>query len=267
MHLAEPTGLSFTNYLKHIQHSHEFVPQEAVSGALENFKSLEQRNFQTFSVTYIIDYLHRRFLFVSQRISEITDYPANEFMEGGLDLFTHIYNEEDFRIFNEKIFRVNAMLLQATAPADRSSLIFSNNFRMTSKLGKVVRIMQRSSYITSRLTGLPLYEVGVMADISLFKTDSNIVHVVEQRKWVDGSWSRKDLASYVYYPDEEDTVLSKQEKNVLAWIAQGYSGKQIAEKLHLSDLTINTHRKNMLRKTNSRNVAQLINFALRTRII
>jgi len=39
------------------------------------------------------------------------------------------------------------------------------------------------------------------------------------------------------------------------------SSKQIADSLFLSELTVNTHRRNILRKLEIKNVAGLINFA------
>jgi DNA-binding CsgD family transcriptional regulator len=39
------------------------------------------------------------------------------------------------------------------------------------------------------------------------------------------------------------------------------SSKQIADQLFLSELTVNTHRRNIFRKLEIKNVAGLINFA------
>jgi len=56
--------------------------------------------------------------------------------------------------------------------------------------------------------------------------------------------------------------LSKREIEILALIARELSNPQIAEQLHLSIQTINTHRKNLLRKLNVKNTAGLVKYAL-----
>lgn len=57
-------------------------------------------------------------------------------------------------------------------------------------------------------------------------------------------------------------LLSQREREVLQLIAEGISTKEIAEKLHLSPGTVETHRKNLLKKFNARNSAELIRMAI-----
>ena len=58
-----------------------------------------------------------------------------------------------------------------------------------------------------------------------------------------------------------------KEFEVLRWMADGLSSKQIADKMRLSIHTINNHRKNMLAKTNATNAIDLINHAYRQRLL
>ena len=62
-------------------------------------------------------------------------------------------------------------------------------------------------------------------------------------------------------------TLTKQEKIVVDLLAQGFSSKQIAGHLKSSQNTIDNHRKNMLKKTNTKNVAELVANAIREHII
>jgi DNA-binding NarL/FixJ family response regulator len=64
--------------------------------------------------------------------------------------------------------------------------------------------------------------------------------------------------------DCEPTTLSPREIEVLNLIIKGYSTIRIAKHLCISTHTINTHRKNMLRKLNLKTPAELIVFALRS---
>jgi len=56
--------------------------------------------------------------------------------------------------------------------------------------------------------------------------------------------------------------LTKREREVLSHIASGKSNAQIAETLFLSEDTVKTHRKNMMRKLNVNNTASLVKYAL-----
>lgn len=61
--------------------------------------------------------------------------------------------------------------------------------------------------------------------------------------------------------------LSKREIEVLQLVVNGMSSKQIAEELFLSYHTINTHRKNILKKVGVKNVSELVMFAQNTGLI
>jgi DNA-binding NarL/FixJ family response regulator len=52
-------------------------------------------------------------------------------------------------------------------------------------------------------------------------------------------------------------ILNKREKEIALLITQGLRSSQISEKLHLSLLTVNTHRRNLLQKLGLSNAAQL----------
>lgn len=56
-------------------------------------------------------------------------------------------------------------------------------------------------------------------------------------------------------------VLTHREKEVLQLIATGLTNQEIADKLFISNTTVETHRKNLLQKFGAKNVAALINLA------
>jgi RNA polymerase sigma factor (sigma-70 family) len=57
-------------------------------------------------------------------------------------------------------------------------------------------------------------------------------------------------------------LLSPREREVLQLIAEGISTRAIADRLNLSAGTVETHRKNLLKKLNARNSAELIRMAV-----
>jgi DNA-binding NarL/FixJ family response regulator len=64
------------------------------------------------------------------------------------------------------------------------------------------------------------------------------------------------------YPDEElldiGPVFSERELEIIKLIESGLSSKQIAAKLFLSVYTVNTHRKNILKKSGKPMISNLI---------
>lgn len=61
--------------------------------------------------------------------------------------------------------------------------------------------------------------------------------------------------------------LTTRELEVLELLSYGFSSKEISEKLFISPNTVEYHRKQLLRKTGSANVAQLIGNAFRMHLL
>ncbi len=68
---------------------------------------------------------------------------------------------------------------------------------------------------------------------------------------------------------KSDTVheLSKRELEIIGLICQEYSSTEIAEKLFISKSTVDVHRKNILQKTEAKNLVGLIRFAIQHGIV
>ena len=58
-------------------------------------------------------------------------------------------------------------------------------------------------------------------------------------------------------------ALTKREKEVLLLISEGLTNNQVAERLFISPLTVDSHRKNLLTKLNVNNTASLIKLAVK----
>ena len=61
--------------------------------------------------------------------------------------------------------------------------------------------------------------------------------------------------------------LSERELEVLKQICIGLSNHEIAENLHISKRTVDKHRANLLDKTNSKNTAHLVMYAIKNKLI
>ena len=65
----------------------------------------------------------------------------------------------------------------------------------------------------------------------------------------------------------EQKLLTDREREVLKLIAQEYTNRSIAEELFISERTVETHRKNIFRKTGTNNLVGLIKYAYANNLI
>ena len=66
---------------------------------------------------------------------------------------------------------------------------------------------------------------------------------------------------------EETKLLTPREKEVLQFIASEYDTKKIAQELVVSEKTVETHRKNIFKKTKTSSVVGLLKFAYANNLI
>ena len=67
--------------------------------------------------------------------------------------------------------------------------------------------------------------------------------------------------------ERSSSDLSERELEVLKLLAEGHSNKEISELLHISVKTVETHRANIMRKHDFRNITELVLYAVRNHII
>ena len=66
---------------------------------------------------------------------------------------------------------------------------------------------------------------------------------------------------------DKTPILTRREKEILQLLEKGFNGPQIAEKLFLSTYTVETHRKNMLKKFNAGNTQSALKIAREFKLI
>lgn len=87
----------------------------------------------------------------------------------------------------------------------------------------------------------------------------------------DGNFFSEDVTSEMLRvspnTDTKEISLSQREIEVIELIAQEYTNAKIAEALFISERTVETHRKNIFRKTDTKSVIGLLKYCVERRII
>ncbi len=67
--------------------------------------------------------------------------------------------------------------------------------------------------------------------------------------------------------EDDKNPLTKRETEILGLICQELTMKEIGERLFISEQTIHTHRKNLMKKTDAKNAVGLVKFAIKQQIV
>ncbi|WP_298138854.1 response regulator transcription factor [Flavobacterium sp.] len=96
----------------------------------------------------------------------------------------------------------------------------------------------------------------IMKNSSLKKVIEAIRIVAKGGTYFDNSITGKDIAS------KEAIILSNREKEILQLIGEGKTSQEIADSLYIGKRTVDTHRKNIIKKINIHGKTDLIRFAV-----
>jgi DNA-binding NarL/FixJ family response regulator len=66
---------------------------------------------------------------------------------------------------------------------------------------------------------------------------------------------------------EPQSELSEREIEILILICQGFSNQEIADQLFISKRTVDKHRANILEKSQCKNTAQLVMYAIKRKLV
>lgn len=122
---------------------------------------------------------------------------------------------------------------------------------------------------------MEMIDAGVSGYLLKNVTDKELleaIRTVATGKLYFSSEVSEKITSFVMHQqrkaDEiEAAKLTDREIEILKLISEEYSNSKIAETLFISERTVETHRKNMLRKTNNKTIVGLLKYALERQII
>jgi DNA-binding CsgD family transcriptional regulator len=181
-------------------------------------------------------------------------YSHSYLQKGGPLFLCSLHHPDDFKIYNETVFPLNINYVKNREITDLRKVIFTVNYRLKRKNGEYCAVRQRSSFVCVASDGTPLVEMSEIMDISEYKTDSKIIHTIEN--YNNRNYTKLLIKNH-FSPNVNPVTLSNRELDVLKCVCNGLCSKQIADQLEISVNTINNHRKNMLKKTHCSNFTEL----------
>jgi len=76
-----------------------------------------------------------------------------------------------------------------------------------------------------------------------------------------------EVIRHTYNAETGKPILTRREKEILALIAEGMTNAEMSEKLFVSQWTVDSHRKSIMTKLNTKNTAMLIKYAIENGLV
>jgi DNA-binding NarL/FixJ family response regulator len=136
--------------------------------------------------------------------------------------------------------------------------------RLKPSVKTIVLSMHDESHLVKEIlrTGINGYVLKKDTHKELLKA----IHEVQAGRMFLSSDINKMLIVNLQNPDE-GRLLTDREREIVKLIAKEYSNKDIAEELFISERTVETHRKNIFKKTGTNSLVGLIKFAYANNLV
>ena len=192
--------------------------------------------------------------FVSPSIKPLTGYTKEEF---GIETFLDSIHPDD--IANYLKFEQTITEFWKKLPPNKATKYKTRyDFRFRCKNGEYKRLLQQVVVIQSDDSGAVLRTFVILTDITELKPTNKMVLSIIGLEGEPSYIDIQPVDEFLPYKNK----LTKREREVFHLLVQEYETNQIAEKLHISPHTVSVHRKNILRKTNTGSVLQLVKLGL-----
>ena len=153
------------------------------------------------------------------------------------------------------------ILLDISLP-DMDGLQLCENIRLINKEAKIIGLTSTNE--AGMITGLLQRGANgyLLKNMERDELMDAIHTVLTGKVYLSKAANEKILEQFHRLGSPETTpVLTRREKEILQLLSSGLNGPQIAEKLFLSAYTVETHRKNMLKKFNANSLQMLLRIA------
>lgn len=181
-----------------------------------------------------------RNVYLNKYAVEITGYTREEADSLGPEYFRKVLHPDDYEIINQSV----DLLLKIDG-----DIIYGGAYKFKPRDKDYIWMLARTRVFKRKADGTPYQYLNTAIQLDEEFHAQNQIYALlkENRRLVN---------------EINVLKLTNREKEVLKLLADGHSAKKISHKLNVSESTVISHRKNMLRKLNMHSIASLVNFAV-----
>ena len=221
-------------------------------------KLIELDFYYPYNSTYycITNTVHQSFEYVSKNFTACTGLSKEKMLAGGMDYYWSLFHPEDIDLWLKSLTNLMVFTMSELTDEQRKRMSYTWNYRIKITDGSYVNIVQNTTPLQFDETNKPI--VGLAHYTVL---DGNIkMDICASAKYLN---DKNEYETLFYQNVSTSNLLgniSNRERDVVRLIITKKTSDEISKKLNISKHTVDTHRRNILKKLDISSTFELINF-------
>jgi len=221
-------------------------------------KLIELDHFFPYNSTFycLTNTANKRFDYVSRNFTACTGLSRDKMIADGMDYYWSLFHPEDIKLWLKSLQNLMAFTMNELDDDQRKRMNYTWNYRIKNGNGSYVNIIQNTTPLQFDETNKPI--IG-MAHYTVLNGEIQM-DICASAKILNEHKEYETL----YYENMSSAnllgVISNRERDIIRLIITKNTSEVIADKLNISVHTVNTHRRNILKKLNIDSTFELVNY-------
>jgi len=194
------------------------------------------------------------FEYVSKNVVSCLGISQKELKDGGMKAFWSRIHPDDIDRWLKALSDLMAYTMGNLMPEDRQRMSYTWNYRLKNANGVYMNIIQNTTPLLFNSDGKPV--VG-LAHYTILH-EKLVLPITATAKYLNNN----NTYETKYFSNYSQRLLSDEitsrERDVIRLLILNLSSKEIGDKLHISSSTVDTHRRNILKKLKLGSTGELV---------
>ena len=236
------------------------VKEDVIRAHIEQRATLDQILLNSDTFFYVFELRRQQYHFIGKQQESITGYKNEDFFQHGVELFLQCLHPDEIDCILNRVYRdLNEFVIRADQE-DKKNLLFHYNYRFRRKDNEYVNLLELINILEIDQEGRPGLFLGNVTVIDNKKElPLRVIGKIMRNNGISETVLSKRYPSQNDLPDN----ITRRELDILRNLALGKTSKDIAREIFISPHTVDTHRRNLMRKLGCKSVVELARFAYR----
>ncbi|KGL63923.1 response regulator transcription factor [Polaribacter sp. Hel1_85] len=225
----------------------------------EHIKKLIELDFYyPYNTTFfcITNTAQQNFEYISKNFTACTGLSIEKMQEGGMNYFWSLFHPEDIKLWLSCLNELMVFTMNDLNDEQRKKMSYTWNYRIKNAKGNYITIIQNTTPLQFDKDHKPI--IG-LAHYTVLDGDLNM-DICASAKYLNEA----NEYETVFYKNMSNSNLldsiSNRERDVIRLLISKKTSLEIAENLNISKHTVDTHRRNILKKLNLTSTFELISY-------